>query len=394
MRQRPSIAIVGAGPAGLTAANVFHRYGWQCQVFESDTSATSRDQGGSLDLHPEDGQLALEKAGLLDQFMAVARHEDQGERIIDGATGAVMRDFSPAPGLGERPEIDRDVLRQILLEPLGRDIVHWNSRIRTVDIHPDGRVALYLEDGFAGLFDLVIGADGAWSRVRNALTDVFPRYTGITFVELWIKDVDETNPAAAELVGHGTMFALRDQAGIIGQRNGKGMLRIYAAFRNRPEDSDRPDKNLVNIDKKELLSRFPGWATSLTALLQDADQIAAIRPIMTLPAEYRWPHHPGLTLVGDAAHVMPPLGSGVNLAMLDAAELAENLINASDWRQAVKTSEQAMLDRSSAIASQCIESFDIMFSQDGAQSGIENFDAHRTSLSEVYEVNPADRGVT
>jgi 2-polyprenyl-6-methoxyphenol hydroxylase-like FAD-dependent oxidoreductase len=376
MRQQPSIAIVGAGPAGLTAANVFHLHGWQCQVFESDASAVSRDQGGSLDLHPEDGQLALKKAGLLEQFMAVARHEDQGLRIIDGTTGTLTREFAPTAGAGERPEIDRDVLRQLLLAPLDGNIIHWNSCVHAVVIQPDGRTTLQLQEGVAGPFDLVIGADGAWSKVRLALTDAVPAYTGVTFLELWLDDVDQTHPAAAELVGHGTMFALRDQAGIIGQRNGKGRLRIYAAFRTRPEEGDRPDKTLINISKDELLSRFTGWAPALTSLLREADHIAAIRPIMTLPAKNSWPHQSGLTLIGDAAHVMPPLGTGVNLAMLDAAELAESLINAADWRQAVQDAERAMLDRSSAIASQCIESFREMFSQEAQQSWIDHFDAH------------------
>jgi len=268
-----------------------------------------------------------------------------------------------------------------LLASLDENVIHWNSRVRAVVVQPNGRTALQWERGVTEPFDLVIGGDGTWSKVRLALTDAAPLYTGVTFVELWLDNVDQAHPAAAELVGHGTMFALHDQAGIIGQRNGKGKLRIYAAFHSRPEDGDRPDKTLSNISKDELLSRFAGWAPSLISLLREADHIAAIRPIMTLPAKSGWPHQPGLTLVGDAAHVMPPLGTGVNLAMLDAAELAENLIYAADWRQALRHSEQIMLDRASAIAIQCIESFDEMFSQGARQSGIDHFDAHHAPSS-------------
>ena len=268
---------------------------------------------------------------------------------------------------------------------LDENVIHWNSRVRAVVVQPNGRTALQWERGVTEPFDLVIGGDSTWSKVRLALTDAAPLYTGVTFVELWLDNVDQAHPAAAELVGHGTMFALHDQAGIIGQRNGKGKLRIYAAFHSRPEDGDRPDKTLSNISKDELLSRFAGWAPSLISLLREADHIAAIRPIMTLPAKSGWPHQPGLTLVGDAAHVMPPLGTGVNLAMLDAAELAENLIYAADWRQALRHSEQIMLDRASAIAIaiaiQCIESFDEMFSQGARQSGIDHFDVHHAPSS-------------
>lgn len=74
---------MGDGPAGLTVAIIFHRHDWPVTVFESDPSAQSRDQGGTLDLHANEGQLALSKAGLLDAFMRIARHEDEGERVLD-----------------------------------------------------------------------------------------------------------------------------------------------------------------------------------------------------------------------------------------------------------------------------------------------------------------------
>jgi 2-polyprenyl-6-methoxyphenol hydroxylase-like FAD-dependent oxidoreductase len=96
---------------------------------------------------------------------------------------------------------------------------------------------------------------------------------------------------------------------------------------------------------------------------------------MTLPPGCSWAHQTGLTLVGDAAHVMPPLGTGVNLAMLDAAELAENLVQADDWRQALQHSERAMLTRSAPVAHQCIAAFGQMFSDTALQSTMEHFDA-------------------
>jgi len=181
----PRIAIVGAGPGGLCAANLLHRAGWPVTVFEGDAAFDARDQGGTLDLHPDGGKLALAKAGLLEDFLAVARHEDQGQRVLDHATGAVLREEIPEEGTGDRPEIDRMLLRQLLLRPLGEGVVRWGEPVDAVLSDDSGAHFLRLRDEVAGPFDLVIGADGAWSRVRAALAEQQPTYTGVTFVELW-----------------------------------------------------------------------------------------------------------------------------------------------------------------------------------------------------------------
>lgn len=372
MPQRPSIAIIGAGPAGLTAANIFRNHGWDFTIFEADASATSREQGGSLDLHPLEGQLALEKAGLLALFMANARHEGQEQRIADHKTGALLHHELPEPGISERPEIDRLVLRELLLTPLDENSIRWNTRLEKVSARPDGKYELYTTSGVAGLFDLVVGADGAGSKVRAALTDVRPIYTGITFVELILNNVDDCHPDEAERVGHGSLFALHDNKGIIAQRNGNDIIRVYAAFRTLPEETDRPDKTLSGLSTGELLARFEGWSPLLLSLIAKAERVVAVRPIVTLPAAHRWPQQDGLTLIGDAAHVMPPLGVGVNLAMLDAAELAEALTNGADWQQAVRQSEDVMLKRSGVISAQCVSALQYMFSAEGSQAALNN----------------------
>lgn len=379
MPQPLAIAIIGAGPAGLTAANVLQRHGWRADIFEADAALGARDQGGSLDLHPGEGQLALHKAGLFDAFMAVARHEDQEQRLADHATGELLREEIPEPGAGDHPEIDRVVLRELLLQRLAPDTVRWGVRLHEVVARPDGRYDLRCQDGLAGPYDLVVGADGAWSKVRAALTPVQPAYTGVTFVELWLTDVDRRHPEIARRVGHGTYFSMHGGAGIVAQRNGNATLRVYAAIRTSPEETDRPDLALAGMTREDLLARFPGWAPSLLAMIRQADRIAALRPIVALPPGTRWPHRAGLTLVGDAAHVMPPLGVGVNLAMLDAAELAEALVGGGDWRAAQQRYEARMLDRAGEIAVQCAQSFEEMFEEEGGLALQAQLDAHRPS---------------
>ena len=111
----PRISIIGAGPGGLMLARLLQVHGIHPTIYESDASATDRPQGGSLDLHPEDGLLAVNVAGLLDRFRQHARYEGQQTRIYD-KTGTLLLDEKDeedhAPdGEFARPEIDRLVLR-------------------------------------------------------------------------------------------------------------------------------------------------------------------------------------------------------------------------------------------------------------------------------------------
>lgn len=357
MPSKPSILIAGGGPAGLLAANMLWRHGLDVTVLEADASPSSRDQGGTLDLHPHEGQLALRKAGLLARFLALARHDDQEQRVVDAVTGVVLREEIPEPGTGTRPEIDRIVLRKMLLDPLPPEKVVWGARVIDVVEAANGRWSVRLQGGVARECDLVIGADGAGSAVRAALTDVRPVYTGVCFVELWMTDVDRKHPANSQFVGRGTLFALHDEKGIFAQRNGNAVVRVYAAFKTSNDTAERPERALAGMSRNDLLARYEGWSPALRSLIADADRIAAVRPIVSLPAGTKWPSKSGLTLVGDAAHVMPPMGSGVNLAMLDAAELAEAIVSAPDWRAAVRAQEQVMLDRATPIAEACLRGF-------------------------------------
>lgn len=348
----PRIAIVGGGPGGLTLARILHLRGIPATVFEREGSPNERPQGGTLDLHPRSGQRAIHLAGLDEAFRAIARYEDQGMRLLDNE-GTVLFEEDGADGEGDRPEVDRTALRAILLDALPPGTVRWRSNLRAIRAIGDGIHELIFADGRRETFDLVVGADGAWSRIRPLLSDATPQYTGVTFIEVGFGDVDERYPAIAALVGHGSMAALAENKGLIAQRNGHGHIRAYATLRV-PEGwaasagiADAPPEAM----RAMLLDQFAGWSPRLLVLLRECDDRFVARPLYMLPIGHRWDAHPGVTLLGDAAHLMPPSsGEGVNLAMLDAAELALALGGGGDRDAAVREYEEALFARAARSA--------------------------------------------
>lgn len=222
----PRIAIVGGGPGGLTLARILQTRGVAVSVFEQEPSPDARTQGGSLDLHPRSGYYALELAGLTQQFRALARYEDQHTRLLD-KTGAVLAEEDD----DQRPEIDRAELRTMLLSSLDPQVVCWGKRLEGLRALGGGAHELAFADGKTATFDLVVGADGAWSRVRPLLSDAAPTYTGVTIVEMVIRSVEQRHPAVAALVGHGSLSAIAEGKRLVAQRNNYGLIRVYAVLR-------------------------------------------------------------------------------------------------------------------------------------------------------------------
>jgi 2-polyprenyl-6-methoxyphenol hydroxylase-like FAD-dependent oxidoreductase len=355
----PRIAIVGAGLGGLTCARVLQQHGRSVTVFEREASADARPQGGSLDMHADTGQAALRSAGLLDRFHALARPEGDEWRVLDSATGALVAQQGPTPG-GGRPEIDRGQLRGLLLDSLTAGTVRWDCAVSGVTPLADGTCRLLFGDGTAEDFDLVVGADGAWSRVRPALSHAAPHYTGVTFVETGFDQCDTRHPDLARLVGNGSMLAKGVGRTLVAQRNSNGHIRAYIAFRE-PQDwhaaagIDLGDQQAVEA---HLLRMFDGWDKSLRYILRNSDNGFINRPLFVLPAPHTWEHAPGVTLLGDAAHLMPPVGLGANLAMLDGSDLAHALVAESSLGDAVRAYESIMLPRSIEAATGSAQGLD------------------------------------
>ncbi|MGA4539321.1 FAD-dependent oxidoreductase [Uniformispora flossi] len=362
MRQR--IAVVGGGPGGLTLARVLHRHGHPVTVLERDPSPDARPPGGTLDLQQGLGQLALDKAGLLADFRKLARPEGQAMRILD-PNGTVLRDWQPGPGDHANPEIDRGQLRDLLLGPLE---VRWGHGVTRVVPEGGDGVAVHFADGRQETFDLVVGADGARSRVRPAVSPARPGYTGVTYVEASLDDVDTRHPDLARLVGDGSVVVFGVNKALVGQRNSGGHVKVYAQFRAPADWHAGLDLSSAEAVRSRLLAMYDGWADPVLDLLRRGTGFVH-RALYVLPVSHTWTHVPGVTLLGDAAHLMPPLGAGANLAMVEGAELAEAIVTGpGDPDAVVRAFEERMWERAGRWARMTTAGLERLVGPDPAQA--------------------------
>lgn len=164
------IAILGAGPSGIALGRLLSVANIDYTIFERDESeawAIGRVPGGTLDIHSDSGQVAIRAAGLIDQFQHLARYEGVTTVIADW-TGKVFVSLDQNGNETSRPEIDRKDLRRLLLSSIPADRVRWKSSFTSVQKAADGTMSVSFADGSVEHgFQLVVGADGAWSRIRN-----------------------------------------------------------------------------------------------------------------------------------------------------------------------------------------------------------------------------------
>jgi 2-polyprenyl-6-methoxyphenol hydroxylase-like FAD-dependent oxidoreductase len=350
------VTIVGAGLGGLVLARVLHVHGIPATIYEADPSAQARTQGGQLDIHEDDGQAALEAAGLTAEFRAIIHEGGQATRMLD-PHGQVLLD--EPDGSAARPEVLRGDLRQILLDSLPAGTIQWGRKVAGVRPLGDGRHELTFGDGSTATASVLVGADGAWSKIRPLLSGAQPEYVGTTYVETYLYDADERHSATAAAVGGGAMYALTPGKGIVAHREAGDILHTYVEL-------TRPLEWITGIDFTDaaaiatVAAEFSGWAPELTALITDGETAPVPRMLYTLPDAHRWDRVPGVTLLGDAAHLMPPSGDGANLAMFDGARLGQAIAAyPGDIEAALAAYEAAMFPRSESFAADAHEILDL-----------------------------------
>lgn len=353
------IAIVGAGPAGLTLASLLLKRGFSVAVYERDASREARSQGGSLDLRADGGQRAMEAAGLLDAFRAESREDAKAFRMLD-QTGEEMPDAGDDTHEDAGPEIDRGDLRNLLLDALPPDVVRWDHRLEGVRETGDGRWRLDFTDREPIVADLVVGADGVNSRVRPQLTQVHPAYTGITMVTADIRREQWRGSRLSEILGEGSAMFAGGGRTVFVQRCARDSIMLYYSL-NVPRDW--PKGEAFDLDDTQAVigavrAAYADWSPAVMEMVTQVEGDLQRWPISVLPTDISWETRDGLTILGDAAHAMPPFtGKGVNLALLDALELADALTSdpAAGIREAVAGFERGMQARTRVETGACLE---------------------------------------
>ncbi|KAF7367253.1 Chloride channel protein [Mycena sanguinolenta] len=362
------VAIIGAGIGGLTLARILqlrNSPNLSFAIYESDSDAAACGAlAGLLDLKFESGEQAMKDAGLHTEFLKLSRRVGAHMRILD-KSGKIHHEETDTGSWFCNPQIDRRQLRSLILDSLEPGTVQWGHEATLMRRDPaTGK----------GIFDIIVGADGAWSRVRPLVCDAKPIYSGITLLETKI-DMAQ-NPQFGPLVGEGTMLALGDGKGVLAQHDSGGMIMLHSALRV-PEEWATTSAEKVG----SMLEHFEGWDERIRDLIR-AGQDLVVRPIYALPTDLAARSKiDNVVLLGDAAHVMS-FGEGVNLAMADASDLAKTLISG----KPLEKYEKRMRNRANRCAKESAANLEIFFGEDAAPAVAKMF---RMPPGMAYLIKPS-----
>ena len=361
------IAIVGGGPGGLTLARLLQQGGAEVVVYERDRSRSARVPGSALDLHEDSGLAALEAAGLMEAFWAKHRPDLDRLRLTD-AWGNVLHDHArPTSGAGKRPEIERGPLRDLLLDSLHRETVQWDCRLEKAEMQGE-KVLLRFAGGNTALADIAIGSDGANSRLRELVTPIRPAYVGVLLVEALVPAAKQVIPALWDLLGGAALMALGGERTLGMGTKPDGSVLMYAGLKTHDDNARKSLEEASSPDQRIAWfhANFRGWSELWDPLFRNAVSIAC-RPLLTCPSDQHWNPKPNVTLIGDAAHVMPPYaGEGVNMAMLDALVLSRLLLSEASSSSAIATYEEEMFARMRHMTADTMANTEMFYAPDAA----------------------------
>ena len=384
--QNKQIAIVGGGPGGLTLARLLQLQNVNVKVYERDIDKNARVQGSPLDLHDDSGLAALRKANLSDEFK---------KNYMSGADKATITNekaeifFSGHETKHDvafghehfRPEIDRGALRKILIDSLQTDNIVWNSHFLSMEKQDEGWL-IHFKSGKSVYADIVIGADGANSKIRPYITDIKSFYSGITMLEGNVYEGEKYLPQISAILRGGKIMAFGSKRDILMGQKANGEIGFYISF--KAEENWATKSGLNFYDQSQMLEWFKKeysqWSNIWYELFENTTVPFIPRPINCFPLDQTWEALPNLTIIGDAAHVMPPFaGEGVNMAMLDALELSECLTNnkCDSVREAISFYEINMRQRASVMTKESLENGEKMHSENALSTMTNFFSGHK-----------------
>lgn len=331
----PKIAIIGAGISGLALACVLHKNGIPFTIYEAEDSLISRTQGGPVNIHYDTGERILRAIGLFEKYKTTMYFPGCEVNTLGDQHGKLWLDHSKQDGVtypgGNAPLVNRIELRRLLLGAIEAESVQWSKKLKTILPVDDNTYELTFADGSSATgFHLVVGADGAWSKVRSLLTDIKPSYTGLSYLETEIQKISDAPPEVRRLIQRGSYYYTSSKNGLTIQRDGDTTIWIWPVVPKPEEWIANPglDLNDMKAAKKKFLEEdWEGWSDELKAIIMASDRKLIPRGFYTLPVGHKWDHRPGVTLLGDAAHLMTPhSGLGANSALMDGYDLGEAIV--------------------------------------------------------------------
>ncbi|WP_159474279.1 FAD-dependent oxidoreductase [Chryseobacterium sp. 18068] len=384
--QNKQIAIIGGGPGGLTLAKLLQLKDVDVKVYERDLNKNARVQGSPLDLHDESGLAALRKAGLLDDFKNNFMVGADQSTITNHKAEIFFSDHGQKQdeNFGDehfRPEIDRGVLRKILLESLDPETIIWDSHFLSMAKQDEGWL-LHFKNKESVYADIVIGADGANSKIRPFLTDIKAFYSGITMLEGNVYEAEKRVPNISKILRGGKIMAFGNEQNILMGQKANGEIGFYASF--KADENWAATCGIDFLDQSDVLKWFKkeysDWSSVWYELFENTSTPFILRPIYCMPLDQNWKTVKNLTIIGDAAHLMPPFaGEGVNMAMLDALELSKVLTSSqfNTIESAIAEYEMNMFKRASKIAQESLENGERMHSENALATMLDFFAGHK-----------------
>ncbi|MBV8663269.1 MAG: FAD-dependent monooxygenase, partial [Hyphomicrobiales bacterium] len=286
------VLIVGAGAGGLCLAQGLKRDGVAAEVFERDRAPDDQPQGYRLSINATGGQAlaACLPAPLFEKFTRSAAQPSEAVTFLDHRLNRLLAiEFPHRPRNSaevERP-VSRRTLRRILLEGLGES-VHFGKKLATFETRPDGTVLARFEDGSTARGDVLVGADGANSRVRALLLpEAKRRDTGIFGVAGKLPLTEAARAATppvllrgpTPILGPGGCFMfcsavnygdVEDADEPIGDRE---EYLMWAVTARRAKFGSQPDNDAVTgADMKRTAQKLTSdWHPSLRRLIEDTE---------------------------------------------------------------------------------------------------------------------------